>query len=114
MIEKDYSNIPRKTWSMNDSNKKIRDTIMEHNPYCDIDFGNCEFHEVKSPFTIADNEFDLRECNNQILEINVIRTEYAAFTGGACLISYIVKDNSELSMIVQGNDEQGFNIFILN
>lgn len=114
MIEKDYSNISRKTWSTNDSNRKIRDMIIKNDPNSDIDFSSCEIHNVESPFTIADNEFDLRECNNQIYEINVIKTECAVFTGGACLISYIVKDNSELSMVIQGNDEEGFNIFILS
>ena len=114
MIEKDYSNIPMTTWSVNDSNKTIRDTIIKYDKYCDIDFSNTQVHNVKSPFTIADNSFDLRESNNTIYELNADRIECVKFTGGSFLITYVVKDRSKLSMVVQGNDEEGFNIFILN
>lgn len=68
---------------------------------------------VESPFILADNNFDLREANNEMLEINVNRTKTVSFTGGACYIVYEKTPNTPYSYIIHGNEEEGFNVFNL-
>jgi len=66
---------------------------------------------VESPFILADNYFDLREANNDIIEIGVERTKTVTFNGGAFYIEYVKV--AEPAVVVQGNSEEGYNIFIL-
>jgi len=74
-------------------------------------YGDFKLREVESPFIIADNDFDLRECNNELIEIGVERSKVVSFNGGAFYIEYIKTD--EIAIVVQGNSEEGYNIFIL-
>ena len=76
-----------------------------------VDNATVKVHEVKSPFILADNVFDLRECNNDIEEIGVERVREVTFTGGAFLIEFVKTE--DISFILQGNTEEGYNIFII-
>lgn len=69
-----------------------------------------KIRQVESPFILADNEFDLHEANNTLYEIGVKRTKVVQFTGGAIYIEF-VKDGE--GVIIHGNQEEGYNIFIL-
>jgi hypothetical protein len=80
----------------------------------EIEYGNCEVRFVKSPFSIGDNTFDLSEANNTMEVINAVQTQSTCFTGGSCIMVYEVVDKSKPSIILHGNDEEGFNIFMLN
>lgn len=73
---------------------------------------NCQVITVSSPFILPDNEFDLREANNDLLEINVKRVKNVSFTGGNFYIEFI-KDGDDDCYVIQGNQEQGYNIFNL-
>jgi hypothetical protein len=74
-------------------------------------YGDFKLREVTSPFIIADNDFDLRESNNEIIEIGVERSKVVSFNGGAFYIEYV--KSADTSIVVQGNSEEGYNIFIL-
>ncbi len=67
---------------------------------------------MESPFIIADNTFDLREANNDLHEINVKRVKTVRFTGGSLYIVFEKTGDGD-SYIIQGNFEEGFNIFNL-
>lgn len=67
---------------------------------------------VESPFILADNYFDLREANNDIIEIGVEIKKTITFNGGAFYNEYIKV--SDPAIVVHGNGEEGYNIFILN
>lgn len=74
-------------------------------------YGDSKLREVESPFILADNDFDLRECNNDLIEIGVERSKVVSFNGGAFYIEYV--KSAETSIVVQGNSEEGYNIFII-
>lgn len=76
--------------------------------------------QVQSPFIIADNQFDLREANNYVIELNVRKIKTVSFTGGNYYTEYEKKAGNmdintglNLSYVIQGNGEEGFNIFQL-
>lgn len=104
-IEIDYS-----TYEVegDEVSKEILDLIKEKYPYGL--YGDFKLREVESPF-IADNDFDLRECNNYLIEIGVKRRKVVSFNGGAFYIEYIKV--ADTAIVVQGNEEEGYNIFIL-
>lgn len=79
--------------------------------YGELYGGDFKLREVTSPFIIADNDFDLHEANNDLIEIGVERNKVVSFNGGAFYIEYIKTD--ETAIVVQGNSEEGYNIFIL-
>lgn len=105
-IEIDYS-----TYDVegDEVSKEILDLIKEKYPYGL--YGDFKLREVESPFIIADNDFDLRECNNHLIEIGVERSKVVSFNGGAFYIEYIKV--ADTAIVVQGNREEGYNIFIL-
>ena len=105
-IEIDYS-----TYELegDEVSQEILDLIAEEYGY-ELN-GDFKLREVESPFIIADNDFDLRECNNELIEIGVERSKVVSFNGGAFYIEYIKTD--EIAIVVQGNSEEGYNIFIL-
>lgn len=78
----------------------------------DIQSGHYKISTVKSPFILADNEFDIAEANNTLEEINVRRIQIGSFTGGAFYIVY-EKIGEVDNYIIHGNDEEGYNIFNL-
>ena len=93
--------------------QSIKEAILKEDPYFDeIESGKFKLRNVKSPFILADNAFDLRESNNTMIEIGVDRVKSVQFTGGNYYIEFAKK--SEQAIIVHGNDEEGFNIFILS
>ena len=108
MIKIDYDNIPNGQVIPQD----IIDKILSKYSYFDIDYVNCVIHKETFPFILADNFFDFAEANNDILEIGVKRTKQVSFTGGCMYIEY-EKDGKD-SIIVHGNDEEGYNIFIFD
>ena len=77
-----------------------------------VDNYTVRVRQVQSPFTIADNNFDLRECNNDLEEIGVERTKVLTFTGGAVLIEFV--KTKDIAFVLQGNGEEGYNIFVIN
>ena len=86
--------------------------IIQNSEYADeVESSTVKVREVQSPFYLADNIFDLRECSNDILEEGVERISQCTFTGGAFLIEY--KKTSEISFVLQGNTHQGYNIYII-
>ena len=92
--------------------KGIFDIILKKYPYFDaIEYAKFKIRNVQSPFILADNVFDLREADNDLYEIGVKRTKSVEFTGGAMYIEF-VKDGE--GVIVHGNNEEGYNIFILS
>ncbi len=96
--------------------EEIKNLIIDSNEYSEDDIENIEdcgfdMHEVKSPFILADNEFDLAEANNTLIEINVKKVKTCIFTGGA-FYSIYEKTNDD-SYLIHGNEEEGFNIFHL-
>ena len=109
MIKKtDYSEIT-KTQISKDLEELIR---QEDGDIIDDIMDNCQVITVSSPFILADNDFDLREANNDILEINVKKTKRVSFTGGNFYTEY-VKDGDDDCYVIQGNQEEGYNIFNL-
>jgi hypothetical protein len=74
------------------------------------DFNKVKLRQVEEPFILADNEFDLREANNNIYEIGVKRVKTVTFPGG-CYYAEYHKDGD--SIIIQGNYDEGYNIFII-
>lgn len=73
--------------------------------------GALKVRNVESPFILADNYFDLNEANNNIIEIGVERVKTVTFNGGAFYTEYVKV--AEPAVVVQGNSEEGYNIFIL-
>ena len=109
MIEINYSPYSEKKGDI--IPKDIFDIISKKDPYFDaIEYDKFKIRNVQSPFILADNVFDLQEANNSCYEIGVKRTKVVEFTGGAMYIEF-VKDGE--GIIVHGNDEEGYNIFIL-
>ena len=97
----------------------IEQEIIDLIKYNDISFydniinSKVRLFNVESPFILADNYFDLNDDNNEQLLINTISTKTVIFTGG-CQYDIIVKVNSSnLSFVVQGTVEEGYNIFII-
>lgn len=81
----------------------------------DLEYGEAVVvTKVNTPFILADNSFDLSEANNsrEILNVNVI--EQGSFTGGSFYDIYEVIDKTKPAVIIHGNTEEGYNIFILN
>ncbi len=76
----------------------------------EIKHSKIKIRQVESPFILADNEFDLSEANNDTYDIGVKRTKTVQFTGGSMYIEY-VKDGE--GIVIHGNIEEGYNIFIL-
>ena len=66
---------------------------------------------VNSPFAIAESSFDLRECDNTLVEEGVKRTKVTTFNGGSFIIEF--EKTNDISFIFQGNEEEGYNLFIL-
>jgi len=115
MIKKSYEfDTIKGDWSKVE--KSIKDLIESKMGYVveDMEDSNCQVIHVNTPFILADNGFDLREANNTLEEVNAEITEQVSFTGGGFYNIYKVKDVSKPSIIVHGNIEEGFNIFILN
>lgn len=77
----------------------------------DIDGTIVKVRQVQSPFILADNIFDLRECNNDCYEHGVERTKIVEFTGGSFYAEYI--KTNDLAFILHGSSYEGYNIFIL-
>lgn len=96
-----------------DVSKEILDLIeQEYGDELNIDnTGSIKIRNVESPFIIADNEFDLHEANNDLIEIGVERSKVVSFSGGAFYIEYV--KSADTAIVVQGNSEEGYNIFIL-
>jgi hypothetical protein len=95
-------------------NEVIPDEIK--NSFQDVDFSDInkiQMRKVKSPFIIADNYFDLAESNNDMEFHNVFLKEHVSFTGGDMYSIYEKDDPGLPAYILQGNDEQGFNLFII-
>ena len=91
--------------------KNIFDLIVKKDTHFDINMdGKFKIRKVESPFILADNEFDLHEANNNLIEIGVKRNKVVEFTGGAFYIEF-VKDGE--GIILHGNEEEGYNIFLL-
>ena len=91
--------------------KEIYELILNKDPHFDaIKYGKFKIRNVQSPFILADNSFDLQEANNKCYEIGVKRTKSVEFTGGAMYTEF-AKDGE--GIIVHGNDNEGYNIFIL-
>lgn len=91
--------------------KEIFDIIQKKYPYFDeLEYAKFKLRNVQSPFILADNVFDLREANNDLYEIGVKRTKVVEFTGGSIYMEFL-KDGD--GIIVHGNGEEGYNIFIL-
>ncbi len=113
MIEMDYTKI-RGKWDNIDQTLK---TIIENKfDYIveDLECGEVVATKVNTPFILADNEFDLREGNNDRESLNVYITEQGSFTGGGFYDIYEVVDKTKPALILHGNGEEGYNIFILN
>ena len=113
MIEINYSPYSEKKGDI--IPKDIYDLILKKDPYFDaieyaIKYAKFKIRNVQSPFILADNSFDLQEANNKCYEIGVKRTKSVEFTGGAMYIEF-AKDGE--GIIVHGNDNEGYNIFIL-
>ncbi len=89
----------------------IIDIVSNQNIGEELEYSTVKVRHVESPFLLADNEFDMREANNDLFESGVEKTKLTQFTGGAVIVEYIKKD--DLSFIVHGNEEEGYNIFIL-
>ncbi len=85
--------------------------IGEHKPF-DI-HKRYQIIEVEIPFILADNYFDNGEANNFVVEINAQPVKHVFFTGGSCYTIYVIKDPSQEAYTVQGNNEEGYNIFRL-
>lgn len=90
--------------------KELEDLIMSKDPYFEGLDSKIKIHQVESPFILADNVFDLREANNDLIEIGVKRNKTVEFTGGGMYIEF--EKNGE-GVIVHGNEEEGYNIFLL-
>lgn len=106
--EEDYSEITKTKIS-----KELEELIREEDgDIIDDIIDNCQVITVSSPFILADNEFDIPDCNNYLLEINVKRTKLVSFTGGNFYVEY-VKDDCDDCYVINGNEEQGYNIFNL-
>jgi hypothetical protein len=112
MHEINYS--PYDAVSSDEIPKHILDLI-EHNYPNLFDYlenSTVLIHNVESPFILAENEFDLCEANNQIYACGVDKIKTVSFTGGNFYMEY--KKVDDLAFIIQGNEEEGFNIFILS
>lgn len=68
---------------------------------------------VDTPFILSDNEFDLHEANNNVYEVNVKKVKTVSFTGGNYYVVYDKIDSSKESFVIQGNSEEGYNVFNL-
>lgn len=88
---------------INNKDPYLLDEIIDH----------VKIFNVSSPFILADNYFDLREANNETYEIGVIKTKVITFNGGAFYSEYIKDESVEDNIIINGNDEEGYSIFIL-
>ena len=112
MIKIEYSPYPhRRTDKLSEEQIEI---ISKHDSYFIEEMeDNVSIVNVESPFILADNDFDLHEANNEILEINVVRTKSVSFTGGAYYMVYEKQPNTNHSYVIQGNSEEGYNIFNL-
>lgn len=77
----------------------------------DIENSIVKVRKVTSPFILADNVFDLRECNNDIYEHGVERTKIVEFTGGSFYAEYVKTE--DLAFILHGSTYEGYNLFIL-
>lgn len=112
MINIEYSPYPSKR---NDKlSEELIEIISQHDGYIVEELeGNVSIVTVETPFILADNEFDLREANNDLVEINVTRTKTVSFTGGGYYTIYEKTANTPYSYIVHGNSEEGYNIFNL-
>lgn len=93
--------------------QELIDIIIKTDPHFGYSIEDSLFkiREVESPFILSDNYFDLREANNTTIEVGVNKTKSVSFTGGSFYNIY--EKVSENSFIVHGNDEEGYNIFIL-
>lgn len=110
--EIDYAN-PK--GSFDDLPQEIKDKLFIMDEYEDWEYiENIELINVESEFTMADNYFDLSEANNTVHEYNVKQVKTVTFTGGDYLATYVKEDPSKLAFILQGNDEEGYNVFVLN
>lgn len=78
-----------------------------------VEESNVKIRTVQTPFILPGNEFDLREANNDTEEINAKAIKCVSFTGGCFYKEYVKEDVNEDSYIINGNDEEGYNIFNL-
>lgn len=113
MIDKDYSfDIDKNNFTSDkisdDLKALIGESLVE-----DLGNSKVKITTVQSPFILADNCFDLRECNNMLEEFGVKRVETVQFTGGSFYIIFEKLSDDSDSYIIHGNDEEGFNIFNL-
>jgi hypothetical protein len=93
--------------------QEIKDMILEEDEYFfDSDDNKFKLRNVEFPFILADNVFDLSEANNDLIEIGVVRDKVVSFTGGNLYIQYSKDPNSNKSLILHGNIEEGYNIFL--
>ena len=86
--------------------------ILNDTSYGDeVDCSIVKVREVTSPFILADNVYDLRECNNDMYEHGVERTKIVEFTGGSFYAEYVKTE--DLAFILHGSMEEGYNLFII-
>jgi len=111
MTERDYSNVEGDYNDLPSDIKLILESNIDVYILEDLEDSACQLRKVKSPFILADNDFDLREANNTLEEYNVDRVEQGTFTGGGF---YNVYTTTSTGVIVHGNEEEGYNIFVIN
>jgi len=92
--------------------QEIKDMILEEDEYFFDNDNKFKLRKVEFPFLLADNEFDFSEANNDLIEIGVVRDKLVGFTGGNFYIQYSKDPNSDKSLILHGNNEEGYNIFL--
>lgn len=109
MIERDYSEINGKYNELPSDIRLIIESNMSHLTE-ELEYSNVQLRKIKSPFIMADNDFDLRECNNTFGKYNVDKVEQGSFTGGGI---YIIYTTTSTGIIVQGNGEEGYNVFVI-
>jgi hypothetical protein len=91
--------------------QNILDLLLVKDPY--LDTTEAQIINVESPFIIANNYFDLRESNNDMILIGVNCVKTVTFTGGSFYTIYEKDESSEVSCIFQGNEIEGYNLFML-
>lgn len=73
---------------------------------------NYKVFNVTSPFILVDNHFDLNEANNDIISIGTTKIKEVTFNGGGYYTEYIRNEESKNSLIIHGNEEEGYSIFV--
>jgi len=119
-VKFDFSRIPKKCPEILENIKNIIITTIEEYSEYPLDeeeweniFSRAVIRKAKAYMIIANNNFDLNEANNYIYTANVKILQEVCFTGGSYFTSYEIEDTTKPSYIIQGNLEEGYNIFEL-